>query len=680
MKKYLIWVRTEYKRAAVVLPSVFIKAVIAVILIGMVAFCGVKRVIGSKENPLVQIGYYAPNDPLTNLAVTYVEDMSSVKNWCTLIPMDSKAGLVALEQGEIAAFLMLPENVMDGILSGNNQPAQLYLSSKHAFLGQLFEELVTAGVGLLQTAQGEIYATHKLVMEFSLDGSKLEEMYQQIDDFNLHLAMNREQLFHTRTLSITENQSVMVYYVGALMALYLMFLTVLWGKHLKRSNTEMRICTQRLGISVWQQLAGRIGITWFMLTVCFLPVLALWLLPDIRHTLTIALSPSILLLIILSLTVTAVWLQLVSILGDNKQVIIWILVLTTIMGGYVSGFFIPSSLLPDAIKKVAAYLPTTYIRHSFSSLFSGVMEDYLQAALVLVGWVVILIGVCVFFSNHEETFLQVRKVESTRRNGSSILILTKRLLLKKSFFVCLLLTILLSWLTVKLEERSETTIYAGIYTEEEHLGSILKDRNGTVDFILFQSEEELKRNVMQGKLECGYVLQEGLQNQILSGNGNWSITVYEKSDSTMTMMVNEVLFERLFYDMTSKWYAGYIANSIFFETIKNDIGEDQLRNRAKEALSEKLTDDSTFRVLVNVPDGNHSATQNKKKVVTYPVWLIMICNILFCGIIGVKEYYTDRRLGRFPNRPACIMCFYTIMLPVCIALIVNFIIMVLTNK
>ncbi|HKM33395.1 MAG TPA: ABC transporter permease [Lachnospiraceae bacterium] len=693
MKKYLIWLRTEYKRAAVLLPFVFIKAVIAVIVTGMVAFCGVKVLVGNQEGPLVQIGYNAPNDQMTNLAVSYLENMSSVKSWCVLIPIDSKAGLEALEQGDIAAFLMLPEHVVDGIISGSNQPAQLYLASDNTFLGQLFEELATAGVGLLQTAQAEIYATHKLVMDFSLDVSKLEEMYQQIDDFNLNIAMNREQLFHTRTLSITGNQSTTVYYAGAFLAFYLMFLGVLWGKHLKRSITEMRICAHRLGIPVWWQLAGRIGITWLMLAVCFLPVMVFWLFPGIRHALTIAFSPGAFLLFVLSLMVTAVWLQLVSLLGDNKQVITWILVMTAIICGYSSGYFIPTSLLPDVVKRIAVYLPATYIKQTFSSLFSGMIEDFLRAVLVLSGWILVITGFCVLLVC-KELFLKVGKKETEKRNSlendnnkisdtkkslCTILILTKRLLFEKSFMVCLLLTLLLSCLSLKLEAKSETTVYAGVYAEDEHLRKLLEDRSGVVNFILYSNEEDLKRNVVRGKVECGYVLQEGLQNEIINGNGNWSITVYEKADSTMTNVINEVIFERVFYDITSSWYEGYIANNSCFQMVRDEIGENKLRERAMEALTEKLSDGSTFSVTCYMMEGNTYATQNDSRVVTYPVWIIMISNILFCGLIGVKENYADRHIGRFPNRPVFLMALYTIMQPVCIAFAVNMMIMLLTG-
>lgn len=674
MKNYGIWLKTEYKRAAALLPSVFIKAVITIVLMGM-AVCGVARLLmENHEKPLVQIGYDAPNDQMTQLAVSYIENMGSLKSWCILIPMDEKTGINALEQGDIAAFLLLPETVAEGIMSGNNQPAQLYIPKDYVWGGRLFQELAGAGVGMLKTAQAEIYATHMLVTDFSLDSSKLENLYQQIDAFNLQIVINREQLFHTKTLSITENLSLYVYYGGAILAFYLMFLAILWGKHFRRSITEIRICTQRLGIAKWKQLVGRISVIWTMLAVCFLPIFTLWWVPAIREILRVNFTLSGFLLLVLSLTVTAVWIQLVCLVIESSQVVTWILVLFAIVCGYFSGCFIPASLLPDISKKIAFFLPTTYFRYSFSALFSGMMENEIIAFLVLSCWIIGLSGACFAFSG-KELVLQKKKPKWKKRYHSTIFILAKRLLLKKSIPVCLLLTLLLSILTVKLEEKSDTTICAGIYAEDKKMESIFSKQNGIVEFVLCESEEELKRNIVIGKMECGYVLQEGLQKRIMEGKGNWGIKVYQKADSTMTMMVNEVLFERLFYDISSAWFEGYIANHDLFEMTKINIGEEQLRISTKKALSDKLSDGSTFSINVIATGGSAQAAQSENHVITYPVWWIMGCNILFCAILGVKESYADRRKGRFPKRNAFVMSCYTIVLPIGFAIFINAIIL-----
>lgn len=88
---------------------------------------------------------------------------------------------------------------------------------------------------------------------------------------------------------------------------------------------------------------------------------------------------------------------------------------------------------------------------------------------------------------------------------------------------------------------------------------LLQEKTGLVTFESCVSEEDVKKQVLLGKAECGYILQDNLQNELLDGNGNWSITVYENEESTLTKLVNEVLFERVFYQTSLTWFEGYLA-------------------------------------------------------------------------------------------------------------------------
>ncbi len=80
-------------------------------------------------------------------------------------------------------------------------------------------------------------------------------------------------------------------------------------------------------------------------------------------------------------------------------------------------------------------------------------------------------------------------------------ILTKRMLLRKGFLLCLAMTVLLSFMSVRLEKQSETAVYAAVYTPDEALRTLFSEYTGLVKFISCDSEEEVKRNVIQSKTE-----------------------------------------------------------------------------------------------------------------------------------------------------------------------------------
>lgn len=240
-------------------------------------------------------------------------------------------------------------------------------------------------------------------------------------------------------------------------------------------------------------------------------------------------------------------------------------------------------------------------------------------------------------------------------------ILTKRLLLKKSFWVTLLITVFTTAALTGLERTSERVLYAAVYAEEENLAGRLQEYEGFVQFLLCESEEEVRQSVMQGKAECGYVLHKDLQESILEGRGNWSIEVYESSDSTMTWVVNEVLFEKIFYEVSAGWYEEYIATNAAFLNTVEERGEEAVREAAAEAFLKKLSDGSTFTLERSRLQA--AETEEQQGSVSYPVLGGVCFCILLCMLTGVAEAVTDRKRGSFFRYSAAAVSVVTIALP-----------------
>ncbi len=94
--KIVVWLRTEWKRMRACIPGLALKAVILAVVVSMTAFCAY-RIWSRNETEPVKIGYIAPDDKLTSLALTYIKHMDALKGWCSLSEMSS------LEEGQEAA-------------------------------------------------------------------------------------------------------------------------------------------------------------------------------------------------------------------------------------------------------------------------------------------------------------------------------------------------------------------------------------------------------------------------------------------------------------------------------------------------------------------------------------------------------------------------------------------------
>lgn len=229
------WLQMEYKRAAVMLPLILkragILAAVCFAAAGMLAFCAGVMQQGRGEAKL-KVGYTAPSNQLTDLAVSYVQSMESVQSICSLEAVSASEGRQRLENGELSAWIVLPDDVINEILSGSNVPATLYLREDAGSDGGvgaagsiLFEELATAGMGMLGTAQAEIYAAADIFKELAPQAATeqlLQTVYDAVNNFNLRTVAGREKVFRTKTLSVTGNDTIAVYYASAVLTVYLL--------------------------------------------------------------------------------------------------------------------------------------------------------------------------------------------------------------------------------------------------------------------------------------------------------------------------------------------------------------------------------------------------------------------------------------------------------------------------
>ena len=615
------------------------------------------------------------------MAVSYVENMEAVKGLCRFVPVAEEEGKALLAEGELAALLVLPENMIEGILSGSNEPAGLYLAENPSPMGLVFEELANAATGLLAVAQAEIYAAHALTEYFHVEPYGLEQMYQELDTFNLGIVTEREQFFRFRQLSETGNTGFAVYYAGAFFTVYLLVTGMFQGSFLKRDGEEMLLLQKRGGISYAAQFLGRSVITAGCLLLLLLVTGFLWLSGGVREAVRISWSLQGMLLVVLAAFCVASWLQLIYLLAESARSAILPVGFAAVFMCYISGCFVPSAILPQVVNRLAVMMPTTYIKAAFTAVFSGSDTAFGKTAAALclfsgVFWLCSLFAaqfgggrqrgereVSAGMEHKGGTQENVDRLGSRTKKGQLLFwILAKRLLWKKTIWICLAGMVLLSVLQYNLEKQSDTVITAAVYTPDTELRELISEYDGLVHFLVCSDSEEVKRNVMRGNAECGYVLQEDLQKKILAGDGVWSIEVYEEADSTMTRVVNEVLFERIFYAISAEWFEGYIAEHEMFADVLQEVGEEALREEAGRQLVRKLSDDSTFcfeKFTFSGAEGGQPESHT-----AYPTKAAAGAGIVLCGIVGVLEALQDIRKRRFRGETALFAGIFTVLQPV----------------
>lgn len=667
----------EYKRAAVMLPSILKRAAVltAVCLAaaGMIAFCaGVLQRHDGKERKL-KIGYTAEEDQLTALAVSYVQNIESVRSLCSLEPVGEQEGKQLLESGELSALIVLPEDVIGGILSGSNTPATLYLPGKQgkaatgglgAAGSVLFEELVSTGMGMLGTAQAEIYASGAVLRELSAEYGAgmygddiLQSMYDDINRFNLQTAARREKLFRTRTLSLTENDTYAVYYGSAIFTVYAMAAGLFFGKFCKRSSLQQTMADRRIGVRCAEQLAARcLAGSLLMLLVLLLPILIL-AVPGADSVLTIGITWQGIVSLMLIAGFMTIYFMAVFQIVERRESALVVTGILAVLQAYLSGCLVPTVLLPKAAASVGGVLPAAMVKKGFTILFTGDTQSFSGVAAGLCAW-----GLCLFLGTTVSMHLGERDRTAADTRGAAVrihvpslgMVMFRRLLHRKSMWVSLGVIAVLSAVIVEAEQGSEMQIRAAVCDVSGEYADLLEAYDGLVRFVRYESDEAVQGAVLRGDAECGYVLPETLAEDMISARADREIRVYQDADAVAVPVVNEILFERIFRRVSLEWFEDYIAQSGALKV--PDHGAGRLREIARSCFDRELLAGSTFHFEIRRMETADTAagydgsdTEGQRRSV-YPAYLVAVTAVVLCALQGILQAASDVRAQNFYKR------------------------------
>lgn len=674
MQRIKTWLQTEYKRAMAILPGIFVKSILITLLVGVLlhGFTTWLEMRQKEEHTRLRIGYVAEEDILTKLLVSYVAGMDSVDKWCRFVSVTEEEGREELQEGKLAALLILPENVVDEILTGSNAPATLILPEQSSALGVVFEELADAGIRMLSVAQGEIYAAYELANVLELNTEQLQAACDAINAYNIDLFMNREAYFEVNKVSVTGNEETVVYYGSALVAFWLFLSGILFGSYIKHGEQEQLLMWKRLGVSPVMQVSGRILITTMLLVMMLLPLSGLWVLPWLREKLIPVLTWQSFFAILLAVVCIAAYDMLLYQLSEQHRTAIVVVGLFAVLQSYIAGYLIPTVLLPQVVQKLSAFVPASYVRQAFSIFFSGDIQHTGRICIRLFLFAILffILNVGVMYNKTGKAaegnsiLSSHKKKEKICIKGNIFLIFIKRIFYRKSFWCSLIVITLLSIGLVSLEKQSETSITAAFYDESGEWEELLNDYDGYIQFVSCESEAEVRELVLYDEVECGYCIPVDFRDRLQNGKARRSISFYKDADAIMADTLNEILFEQLFAKLSREWFLTYMENTEMLSSV----------------LEHKLTDGSTFEIKKEYwKTKEKKITSKKEKHTTYPVMMVVVTAIVLCGLNGVWEAIEDYRKYCFFKRNSVVMVGLSTLLPIVCGVIVGIVLFCLKS-
>ncbi|HKM04210.1 MAG TPA: ABC transporter permease [Lachnospiraceae bacterium] len=396
MTTILQLIRIEMKRAIKSLPQLILGAIVLSVMIGTIAFCSGKFLYGKGPLAKVSIGLVVDNNSTNiNWVVDFMSHMKSTENMFDFQMETKENAYVLLENNDISAIMMIPDDVLGSIMDGTNHHVQVIFSKSSSISNILLQELSRSGAKILSSAQASIYTITDLYIEYGLS-SYLNDTQLALNITNLQYALMRDELFRTSSTSTTGAVSVVSYYVASGILLFLLLWGTTYSYFLKKDSPPFQQKLTCLGIHSTSYILIKLFVTFttyflsigFLLSIVTIYMKIVWNFNIIFSMMTI-LSVFIIILCI------STFILLLFEFAPTPTSGILLLFIMSILLIFLSGGFIPSAFFPNNLRHFSDYLPTTYLRNEIIHVLISKYEASNLVPLVLYTIVFLLLTIAI---------------------------------------------------------------------------------------------------------------------------------------------------------------------------------------------------------------------------------------------------------------------------------------------
>lgn len=395
MRQKIRYLYMEMKKMIGIFPRMLLQAIMLMILIGAIAFCGARTM---EKEPLAvraDIGVVVrEGNTMTRIALGYVENLESASQICHFVQMTDEEGVRSLENGDIAALIVLPEQLVEGIMNGVNPSVEVFFPKNAGLEAMLLRELTESGAGLLRVAQAQIYGAYDTAVEYGLM-DRLSVMEGEIDSYNLAFALDRLAIYQEEMVSATGKMNMIQFYVASGAVLFLLLTGMAIYPVVQREPEAFRKQLTRYGTGeVWQSfckwLCGFLCVSLFGCIALTVLKIAGIFAPEVVESLILALTGSrrgsdigvqagMMLLILI--TISTLVYMIYSLAGSRSSAILLIFLLSVVMI-YLSGGLVPSMFLPKVMQVIGDRLPTAYLIRAVGGILTGYHRDILRQCVL----------------------------------------------------------------------------------------------------------------------------------------------------------------------------------------------------------------------------------------------------------------------------------------------------------
>lgn len=542
----------------------------------------------------VNIGIAIPEgESISRLATQYISSMDSVRSVCDFYYLDEQEAVEQLRQGTLQAVVVLPEGFYHDVQVGINPPAQIYFSKDVAQNTQVFEELVTAGVSFLQTAEAGVYAALDTASYYGveLQGAGLGDTIAYLF---VNQMLKRDSVYSARMLSSMGNLSVAEYYYAAGLVILLMMCGIQFGFLYGKRNRSVEDKLKIRGVgSIRQSVVKILVMTEFLYVTGLLYYFAGIGIAGWTKTYFVFYQGTTWYALLLLCLGIAIYFQvLYELSGSSSQAAVFVFAVNviTIIG---AGVLIPEAYLGKEIAGISHFLPMKYWNVYAAGMLEGeISKDSVAGTVFFLlmgmaaggflswrneksGYILSEMSESVLMHKHTPASVQDQNriqaepktqmqshndirscmhahtgiCENIKKVPMGFVYYKLQLKLWLKHRICwlqilflVLLLLVIGGIHVPDAKNSRiglTGVTSGI---TQTVADRLLQKSDVYQFTTYEDTEELEQAVEAGELECGFVFDKEFAKQYEEGSFTDSITYVYTPFTTKGMAVRETVY------------------------------------------------------------------------------------------------------------------------------------------
>ncbi|MBQ6857273.1 MAG: ABC transporter permease [Lachnospiraceae bacterium] len=340
----------ELKRLFRASLYMLIGAAVLAVIVSTTAFSISKIIYSRKLSDTIKVAVTVPEDDLlSEKLMSMISSMDSVRELCEFTYLKKNEAEKALSSGTHFAHIHIPDNFVEGIMSGVNTPATITFADTSGLEPLIFHTLTEAGASILGSAQACIYASDEYLITTN-QGMYIKQSEDDLNRIFMEYSLNRASCFKKEVFTVTGQISLSDYYKTSGFLLFLFMTGISAAAYFKKDTKSFVFCIERRGIKTEQRILVKWGC--FSIFLCILQLILILL--AVVYDVDLILQNQPLILLFNSAFISA-WTLLFFTICKNESISIACLFVVNAITAISSGYLIPVSFLPAWMQKFGQY-------------------------------------------------------------------------------------------------------------------------------------------------------------------------------------------------------------------------------------------------------------------------------------------------------------------------------------